>query len=470
MDAMIHCRACRAPLRIPRNAANHRARCPSCGHQFIIPPEHELIEETISFWIEQDTDEIFEGDDQPVDVETPQQQADDTQRTQSAPAQQTSAQTQAESTSEHSDAPTAAPSPPTTQTAGAESAAPQTSEPPAASPEPVAASTSASQAEASTTITSPAGESTRASQEDENLPDEYPQDLFVRTTVPHLVVRRCDDVGVCFAFDSSWLRHEGFRASMPVRCVFSGHTDRSRLIARPLVFQDRSELKRPPAVDQLAREHEDHVLGDRSTRQRMRMMGELEHMPVPFNLVMPYYVSTSYAHLFLHCEAHDRSDGVTCEVLIPDALCALDWLARVNGVCGVEYRMLERETSMLHGEQWQKLPEQVRQRINAWCKIRPREVLQLYLNDADFGRRDAGLAGLVVTDQRVVFNKYHHRGEIALDAEDALILAQCDEQFAHLSLAVGSSRSRMINLHRKDVSTLVETIRRVGSLRVVMCK
>lgn len=285
---------------------------------------------------------------------------------------------------------------------------------------------------------------------------------------PHLVVRKCDHLGVRMAFDARWLAHEGFRGSMPVRCVFSGNVSRSQLIARPLVFIDRCKARKA-SIDQLTALHEHRVLGELSPRELMKTMGRLEAMPHPFHFSMPYYVSNRYAHMYLYCETHDRGEeGITCEVLIPDAVTGLEWLNRVNGVCGPEYTLLEYDTSLLHGPLWRKLTDECRHRISVWCKLQPREVVRLYLSDADFGRHDKGLAGIVITDRRIVFCKYHHRGQVTLDTEQASILARCHDPFVDLVLATGTERTKMIKLHRDDLDELKATLDQVGNIRVVM--
>src|SRR5690606_32304305 len=64
----------------------------------------------------------------------------------------------------------------------------------------------------------------------------YPCDLHHFGPQPRLIVRDCAQNGVVLAFEPRWLEHEGFGASMPMRCAFSGVSTRADLIARPMVF------------------------------------------------------------------------------------------------------------------------------------------------------------------------------------------------------------------------------------------
>lgn len=274
---------------------------------------------------------------------------------------------------------------------------------------------------------------------------------------PRLAVQRITPTGVRFAFDARCLESEGFRLSLPIRCVFGGDTDRNHLIARPLVFMDQCMAKVATA-ESITSNHECRELGDRHPRQWIRQMGRLDKMPKPFDLPLIYYVSHQYAHLSLHCETHPASEGTRCEVLVPDANTALNWLMRVNGVCGEDYHHLEEEVSLLHGSGWKTLSEQCRQRLQIWCKLKPREQFLTYYNDADFNRRDEGLAGLVLTNQRIIFCKYHTRGRLPLNADHIQLISKSVGSFCELYVKIRGRTSRMVKLRPEDYQDLVKRI------------
>jgi hypothetical protein len=461
MDILIRCPSCQSALRLPAEAAGHRARCFKCNAEFNVPTVQQLMEDTVYNWIEQDVEEVLENRERLKDQQLAPQ-AEETSSRQSGVFKTVSA--------EEGSRPRTPPAPPP---------APKTHAKPASPPKPHRESSHhrwpMKRAEAEP-IAPPEHESKIAfprvmvSPDDSALaaPAVYPTNLHVEGRIPHLVVNKVDTGGVRFAFDSAWLAHDGFRASMPMRCVFSGSADRTRLIARPLLFLDRS-LAGKLSLEQVNSQHEIRTLGDRSPREIMQAMAMIEAMPRPFLFPMPYYVSTKYAHRSLHSRTVDRVSGaITCQVLIPDAVCGLDWLSHVNGVCGPEYHLLLRDVSMLHGDAWRELSDECRQRINVWCKLGPHEIFRRYFNDADFGRRDEGLAGLVLTDHRMVFCKYHHRGQLPLDADDASLLIRCDPRFASVTLIVGSQRSRVIKLHRHDVEPLVKELANSEKISVVV--
>ncbi len=431
---VVPCPACQTPLNVPPSAGGRRARCPACGDRFIIPTRTDLLEDTVSGWIDQDVDDVIDDRDRQDDVSKP---------------------------------------PPVMPTIAEAALEPEVAEEPPAGETIVGVPfdkslDSAIKAERTTARPKPRPIIKPARKPiDDDEPSEYPRNLRTDPKSPNLVVLKCGSAGIRLAFDAKWLAHEGFRASMPTRCVYSGTAERSKLIARPMIFADRARGVKTNAAD-ISSNHDIRSLGDSGPRQIMQMMGTIEGMPNPFLYPMPYYISTRYANKFILCMTRDRSSGgITAEVVIPDAVCALEWLSRVNGVCGKEYELLERDTSLLHGDRFQELSEVCRSRIQSWCKLRPHEVFQDYLNDADFGRLDEGLAGVVVTDQRVVYCKYHHRGQVRLDNDAATILTKPDGRFIALTLHIGEERARMCKLHKDDILKLQTAIGEGAALKVI---
>ena len=66
------------------------------------------------------------------------------------------------------------------------------------------------------------------------------------------IARRIQRPPVRFGFDANWLEHPGFQASMPVRCAFSGSSEISHLLLRPMAFIDRSGVATSYAMTPIA--------------------------------------------------------------------------------------------------------------------------------------------------------------------------------------------------------------------------
>ena len=64
---VVPCPACQTPLNVPPSAGGRRARCPACGDRFIIPTRTDLLEDTVSGWIEQDVSDVISDRDRESD-------------------------------------------------------------------------------------------------------------------------------------------------------------------------------------------------------------------------------------------------------------------------------------------------------------------------------------------------------------------------------------------------------------------
>ncbi len=436
--AKLHCPGCGVALRVPPQAAGIRARCPACRATFRIPRRTDLMEETISVWIEEDVDRLAQEHEKHLLEEE---------------AERLRRQEQSAAKPKRSAAPRSVgatpPTPPAPQPVASELSKPlPTME--VAEPSPHVLERFAAAA-ASPSPAPPAA------------PAPTPAPMFHGR--PRLEVIQCTSEGVLLAFDAIWLEHEGFRCSMPVRCVFSGEDDRAELLARPLAFIDQSSGQfRSPR--ELENKLEQHLPQGLLVRDFVRKLPNLQGMARPFNHVVPYYVMPRLAKLSLHCRSRRREDGGhTCMVMIPDGRYALDWLGRINSVTGEDYAQLEQEIVSLQGETWRLLPQEVRARIGVWCHFRPRERFVLYLPDTDFAKSDAGLAGLVLTDQRLVFHKFHHTGEHPM-ALEALVLAKPEGRGVTLSLQSEDRHTRMCNIAPEDLPHFAQTLAAFPAMRL----
>lgn len=444
MTARFHCPGCGVALRVPAIAAGLAARCPSCRTIFRVPRQNELVEETIATWIEQDVDQLItEHQEQileaqkaleSVPVRTPGERKESLRHKRWKPKLKPAPPE-----------PASAPRPP-------EVAPEVNASEPALVPEPEP-------------DPEPSAVSVAAPAELPRISDAAFPPPATDGAAPRLHIVHCSADGVLFSFDAQWLNQLGFRASMPVRCAFSGVTDRNKLLARPLVFIDQSgAVYRSPR--ELESRYEQHLSVGQTTRELAHNMPQLPGFLPPFNLPMPYYATPQCAKLSLQCHTRTRDDGgLVCFVHVPDGHYALQWLANVNGICGADYERLEQEVLNLQGEAWRSLSQEVRARLAVWCAFRPRERFELYINDCDFGRSDAGLAGLVVTSERIIFHKFHHTGEASRRAPGT-ITVKPEVRGQALTLNTDDRHMRMIVASAEDVKRLTEVLAAAGELRV----
>ena len=493
MDMKVHCPGCSKPLRVPKTASGRRARCPDCHRVFRVPKPEDLVEETISTWIEEDVDKLsvehekywegvgslqaYRSGDKgggkigtrkplppPEDV-PPAPKAEASRRQdekKSKPTIEPPADDQVTITNGDDE-----------NSAGMSTIMAAMDEGGSTIKKGKASMSSAAAMSAASTAAKPvappgdddakdAKPVRRSIAVNEDTP--YPNSLRVNPKAPHLVVVQCDQSGVQFAFDSIHLEHDGFRSSMPLCCAFSGLTERRKLYARPFAFIDRSSARIRSAQEVDVKHNV--LVGNQAPGDMLAVLGEIEQLPKPFNWPMPYYSGPDHSHVSVKCWTETRQEGgYTCYVLIPHGPTALEWLANVNGTCGIDYAKLEYDMGLLENDAWRALGDECRRRLGVWCPFEPMEQFRAYISDGDFGTRDRGLAGLVFTDRRLLFCKYHHRGSILL-AEEGTIQIRDDGEFANIAIENADGRNRLVKLHQYDVDHLLAALEPWPNLKI----
>jgi len=459
MDMTIDCPECGTPLRIPEAAAGRRGRCTSCGQRFMVPSMQDLLDATVSHLMvasieaEDEAEDAFEDALQTGEFggsPEPDLAGDDPHDTGTIHAHPVVGPND---TGEHA-LTTDAIGPADADAADliditADFIAPR-------DPDASAASTAKPvprRAHAAAPIS----------------PGDYPSELVPTDPRPYLVVRQVTLEGVVLAFDAHWLKHEVFRTSMPMRCAHHGTRSDGSLLARPMIFPNRYTGPETP-LHSLESRHEIQVASHPSPRALIRAMGLLEDFKEPYDRPVLHYVSAEAASSSLECSAYTDISGKTaCRVTIPHHRTALDWLERVNGRCGPEYALLRTDIARYADDAWRRLADRVRQRVAIWCKFEPGETFKLYLNDPDFIANDAGLAGLVITDRRLIYHMYRRSRSVCLN-QDARLHISVDNTVARLTLEAHGRAARCGKLHKDDLPALIDALADATRLQIQVRK
>ena len=305
----------------------------------------------------------------------------------------------------------------------------------------------------------PADERTAAAE-----PQGYPTSLTVEPDWPHLVVDSCSQKGVWLRFNARCLEHPGFRLSMPIACAFSNSRDRTDLVARPLAFHDQSQGAVRNAQEVEAG-HEQRLREGQTPADLVGLLGRLEHLPTPFHLPMPYYVNTEHANagMSLDCQTARRLEDKTtlCLILIPHPRYALAWLRNVNGVCGREYQLLARDAAVLWSDAWEGTSEEVRQRLGSWADFETGERFRFYVNDAEFGSKDEGLAGIVLTDRRLIYHRYHRNGAVNI-SDSPRVRIRPDGDSIAVTVRTDDTGVRAARIRQRDLDPFIGALGDVG--------
>ncbi|MHC4994557.1 MAG: hypothetical protein ACYTGQ_05825 [Planctomycetota bacterium] len=268
-------------------------------------------------------------------------------------------------------------------------------------------------------------------------------------------------MGVHLGFDAHLLDFEVFCASLPMCCVQCENDDQDALVAHPIVWTDKA-FQRVNAAE-LTNAHKMH-LENRPTRfDVVKGMPPFEDFPVPFNKPIPYYTCEGCSTKVNILTKVIQDDKHTyCDVLIPSVRYAIKWLANVNGICDPEYLRLEAEDEKFEEDQWLGLEPEIRQRLGVWFKFGPNEHFRGYYCDSDFPKRDQGLGGIILTNERLVWCKYHNHGELSLSKEGEIVAIERGI-FDELIYSNDVTERKLCSLRNTDVERLITDLEELDS-------
>lgn len=484
MDTMqIHCPGCGVRLDVPANAGGRPARCPKCKTRFRVPEPHVMLDETVTCWLNldqmhqreerEDLEELLErefvkgvgGDGKKSEVKGESGISMEPTTIEAMASGSAAEKPVGAEGGKVTNEPAKVQGPHGGQTAQHGSSAAIYAEPANGGSSNVRSDRVVRrvvQRQQGASGTSNRVMAETKSEEGQAVEGGQPTRRFVPMDGDidqvKLHVLGVGAYGVRLGFACRLLDTPAFRASMPMRGMVSGETDPTKLIARPLAWVDKAtgHFTNP---GELEARYELHVKLHQTVREVVEAMRPMDELPSPFNLPMPYYVGredTSQGSL--HCETVATPRGIQCEVVIPSIRYAMDWLGRVNGVCGADYQQLETEAMKFEAGSWRTIPQQVRHRLAVWFEFQGDEQFLGYLGDSDFARNDLGLAGVIVTTQRIVWCKYHYHGAVLLN-EPGIMTAVERGRFADLSYrGQDGVKRKMVRLRCEDVDVLADML------------
>ncbi len=455
MSTVVHCPACGAQLSIPPQTNAQRARCPKCREVFDLRPAEPEPQPPAGEESGVDLDDTVAGWLSPTEEEADEEVADETGEgvAEDDPDANEAFEEAAQFLTGEADA---GPSPPPAPPSSASSAS-EPEGPPAPAPQEAKKKQSPRK--------EPQAPARASAEEAPTRPrtSEPPGDA------PRLRGASVGTHGVQLSFDARLLDNDRFRPSMPFACHVCGEGDIRRLGARPVIWADQlREWSVPPG--ELASRHEVRAEPKETLTALAARVPRLEGFPKPLDKPLVAFVCQACGgHGTLTGETTPGADGTVCTVEIPNRTYALAWLGRVNGICGSDYAALEDEILKIEQGPWRLLSERVRDRVAAWFDFQAGERFMAYFNEADFAAsgKDEGFAGLILTDQRLVYKKFHHHGDKALDEGTTLVLRDIGKAM-EVHYQQGEQRSKLpVRVRHDDASHLTAVLdamsKRVGT-------
>lgn len=438
MEMTVHCPSCNQELAVPIGASGRKARCPMCSGRFWIPEGKDLMDETVIGWINPGDADVTVEDETEEEMEAPVEAVPPTKTgPEATPARE---------------AMPMAPQRPRRLTDG-ERAFKE------------AARHGSYVAEGELARLAAEAEARSKADAEKNAPTSEETTEAPQAAMGQLDVLRIGTNGVEIRFNSHLLEDLIFRGSMPIRCVVCArgglYEQTDDLIARPIIWQ----IKGRDSVDrgELTQRYELRLRGQRTGRQVIAAMRPMDELPPPMTNPMPYYVCTKCGpRVTLRGETYSLPTGLMCEMTIPRGAYAMEWVGLINSVRDSGYIYLEEQLQIMEQEAWRAVPQHIRDRLSVWFTLQADERFLAYLIDADFGRSDAGLAGLIITDKRLVYCRFHQHGQVHLDAP-GIVQVTDRGGFMELDCRHGDHYRAMVRLRPAEMEQMQHLLEQLGS-------
>lgn len=217
---------------------------------------------------------------------------------------------------------------------------------------------------------------------------------------------KSDTSGALFEFPAARLNDSAFRCAIPRRCLRCG--GRSHLSAHVIVYAthlvDSSFTTTQAGSGDLVLRGEG--VAELANEDLLSRLPVVPNVPAPADKPMPFWLCDM-------CTAGDLISGQIrmggesvglCRLWIGALRRAEEFLVAAGGKDTPGHAELRHRIASLVENPWSSLPLAVQNRIQQWYRPQQSEHFIAYIPDRERARSEEGLAGIVVSDRRVVYH------------------------------------------------------------------
>jgi len=271
---------------------------------------------------------------------------------------------------------------------------------------------------------------------------------------------RIDADGAHFEFPAAALADEDLRNAFPRKCVGCGA--KTALNVHLLHWPERMSQQDAARW----REHEDAVVGmldafeQPSTAALLRQLPASRHIGPPFNLPFPIFTcNRCHASWEVHGRVLTHGPAELCRLTIASLGVAVDFYRANGGREHPDYRRLVEERD-LRRDPYHELSADTRHRLTQWFESRGGERFVRFYPDVEFCRTEVGAAGVVLTNQRLVFRKYTVYRTYPLSAPGRMEVRRAAKHAA-IDVSAEGHQSATFQLRTNDADRLLADLQAV---------
>jgi predicted Zn finger-like uncharacterized protein len=275
---------------------------------------------------------------------------------------------------------------------------------------------------------------------------------------PRVEFEQLAEDGAYFSFAPADLRDRGLRCSFPHRCA-------QCLAREDLELHYVIWVEKVPAAD-AALINENETRSHRNLKQLMdkggmewfSLLEPVPTLPPPFKEPFPYAICPQCSVPgAVRGRVSGSGAGERCRLIIAHPTIALEFYRNNGGRGTPGYQKLLVNSRQRRDNQWKALAAGVRIRIGQWYQPQSGERFLGFFADRDFDRTERGTAGLVLTDQRLIYRKYAALREYPLATAGTLDI-DADRSLASVEIAQADRPAAVLSTTPLAASSLARTL------------
>jgi hypothetical protein len=217
-----------------------------------------------------------------------------------------------------------------------------------------------------------------------------------------------DPRSALFEFPADRLQSAEFRCAIPRKCIHC--QGRAHLSAHLVIFtgqlKDSISLEAEHRAGQLTIPQE--KLAGLSGTDVLEKLPNVPNVPSPANLPMPYWVCdlcNGAGAISGQIQVNSQTGKGICRLSFRNLWIAMGFFENAGGTGTKDHEKFSEYLRHVEIDRWDELPPAVRHRVQQWYKPKQGERFLAYIPDRTRRRSEDGMAGLVVSSSRLIYNR-----------------------------------------------------------------